>query len=278
MPYLDSKIQPEDHKPSCPKPKAIGLYRRDYDEQGNRTWILRFLECPSCGVVIKLPYKHNPTKKQRDKLMSRPKLPKILNEKENLDLHLEAPKSKEEIEHACFQHTKVIRSKQIKTREIQYVIGPEEKKHRAKIKALNKMYKNDEKHRPRLKGKINWDAKLVERFLDIRPSLYEMWEVVNWPPLYRYNNKKANRNRGRIPDPEKFGYVKSDPDYFTKTPDPNKLGDWEKMVIDEAQGRMEYMESIIRKCHESKIQVYYPVQDEDEKQTEKKSVLNHQKI
>jgi hypothetical protein len=147
------------------------------------------------------------------------------------------------------------------------------------------MYKNDEKCCPRLKGKINWDNNLVERFLDIRPSYDEMFEMLNWPPLHRYNNKMANRRRGWIPDPDKFGYIKYDHDcynikwyeFWGKSPgliNLHELSEWEKLVIEEAKGRMEYMGKRIKKHLESKIQVYHPVEDEDEdkKQRAKNSI------
>jgi hypothetical protein len=208
------------------------------------------------------------------------KSPKILSENERLEI-----KSEEEIEREYLQGTKEIELKRIRTREVQNVVSHEEKKFRAKIKAFNTMYKNDEKYCPRLKGKIKWDRKLVERFLDIRPSQDEMFAMLNWPPLHRYSNKKANRRRGCIPHPDHFGYIKYDNDCYNikwyelrgKSPgliNPNELSEFEKLVIDEAQGRMEYMENIIKKHLEYEIQVYHPVQDEDEdkKQRVKNSI------
>ena len=261
MPYLDRQIPPEDHKPGCPKPKAYGTYRRVKDEKGRRTWALRVLECPSCGVLIKLPHKYV-TKKQNNSI---PALPKILSEKEPLE------------------STRDVELMRIRTKEVQQVIGREEKKYRAKIRAFNTMYKNDEKYCPRLKGKINWDPKLVERFLDIRPSYDEMFGMLNWPPLHRYDNRRANKRRAWIPDPDKFGYIKYDHDCYNikgyeawgKHPgiiDLNKLSEFETLVITEAQGRMEYMDNIIKKHLQSNIQVYYPAQDEDKKES-KNSLL-----
>ena len=265
MPYLDSQIKPEDHEPKCPNPKAMGLYRRGYNKKGNRTSILRALECPSCGVIIKLPYKHNPTKRQRDKLMSMPKLPKILSEKENFQI-----KSKEEIERDFWKWTKDRKIRKIQGRVAKNAkLSRKEKQYRQKVRALKTMYKNDEKDCPRLKGKVNWDPNLVEKFLGVRPTYYEILELLYWPPLRRDNNKWANKYRGYIPyfdeKPENFGYIGRDPDYFNlkNKPvilhDPNKLTRFEKVVIEEAQGRMDYMQIVIRKYHASKIKVEYKI-------------------
>lgn len=270
MPYLNSKIRPEDHKQGCPKSKVMRLCAKGNNKKGNRTWITRGLECLNCGVVIMHPYQHIPTKKQRDKqIMSMPKLPKILNENENFQI----PKNKVEIEYESIQFTKEMQIKslkQLRTTDIQNVISRKERKYHNKVRALNTMYKNDEKRCPCLKGKINWDPKLVERFLDVRPLYYEIIAVLQWPPLWRDNNRWASRYRGWIPS--SFGHITSDLDYFTyleNKQDPDKQSTWEKLVIEEARGRMKHMETIIKKHHESKIQIYHPVQDEDKKQIKK---------
>ena len=252
MPYLDKWIRPDDHIPSCPTSKVVALYERVYNEKNTRTWDIRALECINCGVIVKIPHKYN-TKRQDTKLKNTPKLPKILSENEGLEID------------------KVIKFRE-RTKMVQHVITPREKKDRAKIKALNRMYKNDEKYCPRLKGKIGWNPRLVERFLDSRPTYYEIQTVLYLPPLQRKNQRFANSRRGLIPDYENYGYIKHDKDcYIVKRHqkshrpelivDPDKLSEYENLVIDEARRRMSYMEGVIKNHLEGDIQIYYPTQD-----------------
>jgi hypothetical protein len=136
----------------------------------------------------------------------------------------------------------------------------DERKFRFIIKRLVKIYKKDEKLYPNLKGKINWNLKLVQKFLDIRPRSWEMIEVINYPPLYRWKIARSDRERGCIPDSEECDYyVKREPVVLHN---PNRLTEWEKLVIDEAYGRMELMQFIIRKYEESKIQIHV-IEDKD---------------
>jgi hypothetical protein len=199
VPRLDSQIPLESHKPDCPNPTAKRLGIRDYDERGNQKWTAWGLICENCGVVIKQPYKHNPTKKQRDKRMSMPKLPfKILNE-DAATRTTNQKLSKEEIDSRHRKFLKERKIRQMKQKEAASAqMGRLEKKARNKVKALNTIYKNDRLHCPGLKGRIIWDEKLVERFLAIRPTYEEMVEVLDYPPLYRNTVRRANKRRGGL--------------------------------------------------------------------------------
>jgi len=266
MPYLDNQIPLEDHQDDCPDPKAIRLYRRGYDKRGNQTWIAWGLECPNCKVVIKQPYKLNPTRKQRDKqLVITPKLPKLLSEETTFN---SVPRTKEEIENEHTKRRKEMKRRAIKQRKALNPITDLEAKYQKRIKALRGIYKKDCKLCPGLQGKKIWDEKLVDRYLATNPEVDDMHEILYWPPLYRANTKHANKHRGWIPDPEHRGYWKWDPEYLKRVPskfnhsyepitmyDPNKPWKFEKMVIEEASGRMEAMEASIRKYEASKIKV-----------------------
>jgi len=273
MPYLDNQIPLEDHKEDCTNPKAIRLSRRGYDKRGNQVWIAWGLECPSCGVVIKQPYKLNPTRKQQDKqLVITPKLPKLLSEKTTID---STPRSKEEIENEHKKRLKEMKMRAIKRRKALNPITPLEAKYHKKIKALSLIYKKDCKLCPGLRGKKIWDEKLVNRYLTTSPEVNEMHEILYWPPLYRTNARYANKWRGHIPDPEHRGYWKWDPEYLKTVPsrfnhhyepitvyDPTKPWEFEKLVLEEASGRMEAMSSAIRKHEMTKIKVKITIPDE----------------
>lgn len=125
---------------------------------------------------------------------------------------------------------------------------------------------------PHLTYKNIWDEKLVEKYLAINPERHEMYEILRWPPLYRSNNRKANKHRGWIPHPEHRGYMMWDPEYLKTVPsrfnhayepiskhEPGKIWEFEKMVIDEARGRMQAMEATIKKYSASEIKLEYKV-------------------
>jgi len=256
LPYLDRQVPPEDHKPNCPSSKIVALYERVYNDKGKRTWDIRALECINCGVILKIPHKYN-TKRQDTKLKNTPKLQKILSENERLEID------------------KIISFRE-RTKAVQHAITRTEKKDRAKIKAFNRMYKNDEKYCPRLKGKIGWNPGLVERFLDSRPTYHEIQTLLYLQPLKRRNNRYANRSRGWVPNYENYGYLKFDKDcYIVKRHqkshdpelivDPDTLSDYENLVINEASRRMKYMEEVIKNHLENDIQLYHPVRDKEEK-------------
>jgi hypothetical protein len=131
----------------------------------------------------------------------------------------------------------------------------DERKRGLDIKRLAKIYKKDEKLCPNLKGKINWDTKLVQKLLDIKPRNWEMQEVINYPPLYRWSIKRSDYQRGCIPDSEMSDcYVQREP-RPVGLHNPNRPTEFEKLVIAEAYGRMELMRFTIRKYEESKIQI-----------------------
>jgi hypothetical protein len=124
------------------------------------------------------------------------------------------------------------------------------------------MYENDCQRYKVLKNMINWDEELVEKFLVTRPTLTSLEGVLQCPPLYRSNNKIANRFRGYIPHPNKPGYLKRDRSHYYLSdpnaayswrynPDPNIVGEFEKLVVREARVRQKYMEIHI-KMHQSK--------------------------
>jgi len=273
VPRLDSQFPPEYHEPNCPNHRVYRLYIRGYNKRGKQVTIPWGLACENCKAVIRQPYKRNLTEKQRDKQISMPKLPfRILNEETTIT---NQKLSKEEIE---IMRRKRIKEMKIRRRKQPELVDPQisrrEKIHTRNIKSMNKMYKDDCICYPVLKKMINWDPKLVERFLAIRPTFEEMTEVLSWYPLCRVDVRRANKVRGMIDDPEKYGFLKRDlsHNYYIPHPkkphtwkhnlDPNKIGEHEKLIIGEADGRMALMEVIIRKHLESKIKVHYIVQDE----------------
>jgi hypothetical protein len=237
LPYLDSKIAIEFHKDNCPDPEARRLYIRGPNKKGNQHFIPWGLTCQNCAEIWRQAYRHNPTKIQKDKQI----------EDDNNDHNKAESESKEEIErkHAQFITQKKLRLIKYKNKELDDIpVNRKEEAYRKKIKALNGMYKNDIKHCKPLKDHIKWNEKLVERFLAVRPTYWEIDEILNWPPLRRNNNRYANLNRGYIPNPKNWGYLKHDKH------DPDIIGEFEKLIIEEAKGRMQTMEDIIKKYHE----------------------------
>jgi hypothetical protein len=254
MPYLDSKIAIASHRHDCPDPTARRLYIRDYDKKGKQRFVAWGLTCQHCGETWRQPYRHNPTRIQKDKQI----------EMERMDEGLQSkPESQDEIErkHKEFLIQRKLRRIEYKLKELELdynPITPHEKTYQGKIKSLNTIYRNDCRCYPILKNIINWDKKLVEKFLNVRPTFDEIHVVLYWSPLYRYNNKKANSRRGWIPHPYKFGSVILDPSHnyiphpqkphtWRLNSDPNKMGKFEKLVIEEAKGRMWAMKNIIEK-------------------------------
>jgi len=266
-----SKFPQEQHKPHCIKPKIISRYERGYDDENRRTWVLASLKCVGCGVIVELPHKPSITTKQKEKFMKNmPKLPTYETLKE--DLELDSQVNNEEIDN---EYLYTEGKHQTRTKDVQPVINDEEKRLRSRVRELNGIYKNDEKFCPRLKGKIGWDPKLLERFLDTRPTLDVIRKLLLWPPLLRNSRRRGNKKRGWIPDPDNWGYIKYDFNcYDIKNrfwryklsgeipPDPksinlDELSEWEKLVIVESKGRKKYMESVIKKYNESQTQVYH---------------------
>jgi hypothetical protein len=264
----ENKFPPEAHKPYCIEPKIKPRYEKGYNNEGKRTWDVVSLKCVGCGAIYELPHIPSLTKKQREKLAKNmPKLPKIVSENE-LDLHI----NEEDIDN---EYLYTEGNLQTRIKDVQPVINRQEKKLRRHVKELNGVYKKDEKDCPRLKGRIGWDPKLLERFLDCRPPLDVMRKLLLWPPLLRYNRKRGDKTRGWIPDPDNWGHIKVDEDcynmrmiywryklYGETPPDPdsidlNKLSPFEKLVIEEAKGRKKYMQSVIKKYNESQPQIYY---------------------
>jgi len=287
------------HRPNCVKPKIVRGYERGYDDEDKRTWILASLRCVGCGVIVVLPHKPNLTTKQREKLMKKmPKLPSYETLKQ--DLELDSQVNKEDIDNEYLytegkttrpaaEQTQAYRRKKDMIGEYevngiprctkfeQWVMYDKEKKLRSKVRELNGIYKKDEKLCPRLKGKINWDPKLLERFLDTRPTIDVIRKVLLWPPLLRYSRERANHSRGWIPspNPEHWGHTEYDDKcydikacfwryrlYGETPPDPesinlDELSEWEKLVIVESKGRKKFLESVIKKYNESQTQVYH---------------------
>lgn len=259
------KFPQEEHKPYCLKPKIKRRYERDYDNKDKRTWVLVSLRCTGCGRIVEIPRIPNLTKRQRDKLAKN--MPKLPNLNENLDSRI----NEEDIDNE-YLYTEKARQVE-RTKDVQPVISPKEKRMRQNVKELNGIYKKDEKDCPRLKGKINWDRKLVDRFLDCRPTIDEMRKLLLWPPLTRDSRKRGNKVRGWIPNPDNFGSLKYDHDTFKISwnkawdkervlDDPDNLSEGEKIIIVEAKARKKYMESVIKKHLKSKIQIYQTVEDE----------------
>ena len=285
MPRLDSHIPLESHKPDCPNPTAKRLYIRNYDQRGNQKVVPWGLVCENCGVIIKQAYKHNPTKKQIDKRMSMPKLPfTILDEETNTATTTNQKLSKEEFESRHLRRLKELKIRRSKEKESANAQNSRLfKATRNRIKALNKIYKDDCICYPLLKKMINWDPKLVERFLANNPTYTEMVEVLDYGDLYRNTIRRANKYRGWITDPDNSSQLIIDPSHKVYRPhpkkphtwklnmDPNKIGEFEKQVINENEGRMELMQYIIRKHLESKVEVHYIVQDE--KKTDLKDMV-----
>jgi len=275
MPIRNDEIPAIDHKPYCQGPNIAALYIRTqrYDEVKKkriRTTTNIGLKCLSCRVSIDFPL--NLTGRRMKKLQDSVKaLPKILSDKDRTGI--------DEIEHKL-TNTRTL------NKEVQLALSPEEIKYAKKLKELNGIYKKDQKVCPRLKGgRINWDPKLLQRFIDSRPTFNQVRKLMLWPPLYRVSRKKANRSRGWIPNFEKGGYsldfdhlhfnLERDNfvekmnmffgDRYGELPDEvnlDELSPWEKLVIEECNGRMEYMQSVIEENLKTKI-ILHPVQEKD---------------
>jgi hypothetical protein len=251
----ENQLPDRAHEPGCSKPRSTPWYTRGRNREGKRTWTLGILTCPECGKAVMQAYRVNLTKKQKEKLIGIPMLPKFISEN-----NYEIPTDPNEfilwekkwkiIQVIGFQKQQRATKPMYKERN---AFGLEYKR-TLDIRRLAIIYKNDEKEYPNLKGRINWDLKLIKEFLDIRPRNWEMNEVISWPPLYRWNIKKTNAQRGRL-----SGKNHSDCYAWGPKLEPSVIGsepnDWEKLVIAEADGRMKLMRFIIRLYKESKIQI-----------------------
>ena len=137
-------------------------------------------------------------------------------------------------------------------------ITPVEDGLRRRIKGLNQLYEYDCFHHSSLKNLLIWPPDLVDQFLSIdpRPTIAELWKVLESSPLRRYNMTSANKLRGWIPDVERPGYRKRDlshyipnpdcPDRLMYNPDPKIIGEFEKLIIKEASLREKIMREIIK--------------------------------
>lgn len=253
MTLPENKIPDKAHESGCSKPKSDRWYKRGRNNKGNRTPILGILTCPECGIGIMIPYRTNLTTKQKEKLIGIPKLRKLINEHDN-----EIPTDPNELTlwHKKWKLIQIIglRKQQRRTKELykeRNVFGNEYRR-MLDIKRLAKIYKKDEKLYPNLKGRINWDLKLVKEFLDLPPRKWEVDEILNWGPLRRWSIKKSDQQRGRIPDPESSDYYIGPK--FEPTAPGSEPNEWEKLAIAEAQGRMEMMRFIIRLSKQPQIQ------------------------
>jgi hypothetical protein len=219
MPYLDSKI--EKHHKGCINPVGKRLYIRDYDDNGKQKFVSWGLTCTTCGVVVKGKYERNLTKQERWKLEFGLKK---LNDKEYLNRQ-RAYKIKRKLER--IQRRKIGKDP----------MTPQESGLRTRIKN----FKVEES-----------DQNIVEQFLYLspRPTVRELIDVVyplGWDP---------HKHKNCIPDPEKSGYLKYDLGRWKKDPktgeifkwndDPNFVSDYEKLLKQEAQKRIELMKQIIK--------------------------------
>jgi hypothetical protein len=254
MTLPENKIPDKAHEPGCSKPKAIRWYTRTRDKEGKRTLVLGILSCPDCTVSIMVPYRTNLTKKQKEKLIGIPKLPLLINEHDN-----EIPSDPNEAI-LWYKKWKLIqitglRKQHRRTKELykkRDFFGNEYKRV-LEIRRLAKIYKKDEKLYPNLKGRINWDLKLVQEFLDLPPRKWEVQEILNMGPLYRWSIKIADSQRGHIPNPETSDYYIGTK--FEPTAPGSEPNEWEKSVIVEAQLRMETMRFLIKLSKQPKIEI-----------------------
>jgi len=248
MTYSENKFPDEAHEPGCSKPKAYGWYRRTRNKKGDRTIVVGILTCPECAISIMVPHRLNLTNKQKEKSIGIPKLPKLISEN---TYEIPTDQSKFILFYKKWRLIQVIglrknqrRTKQL-SKERSRLWNPEGY-YISIIKRLAKIYKKDEEKFPDLRGKINWDIKLVEEFLGIIPRHWEMQEIINWPPMYRWNIKRTDSQRGHAVESS------STNDCWIGGNDPTE---WKKLVIAEAQGRMQLMRWIIELSKEPKIEV-----------------------
>jgi uncharacterized C2H2 Zn-finger protein len=282
MPYLDNKFPDYLHEIDCPYHKIYRLSIRGPDKKGNWGSFAYGLTCIGCGVVIRSKYyKRNLTKKQLEKqddieLVMRPSLPD-LRPLERTDDNSEL--SQQEIDYKHKISLIKTRLERIKYSN-QFANSPmshDELKHRKNIRSMTKQYNDDCICYPILKNILRkiWNPNLVKIFLLVRPTFDEMVEVLWYYPLQRKNIKRANGVRGTILNPKDYGqklmldpsHDKLEPDKKNYTPhpdkphtwklnmEPDKIGEYEKLVIEEAKGRMELMEFIIQRHNGSKIKV-----------------------
>jgi hypothetical protein len=249
MTLPENQLPDRAHESGCSKPRSTSWYTRGRNSKGERTWVLGILSCPECGVSVMQPYRVNLTKKQKEKLIGIPKLPKLISEN-----NYEIPTDENQfiLFYKKWRLIQVIglrknqnprRMKEL-SKERSRLWNPEGY-YISIIKRLAKIYKKDQEIFPDLRGKINWDIKLVEEFLNIIPRHWELQEIINWPPLYRWNTRRTNSQRGRTWNSEMS-------DCWIGGNDPTE---WKKLVIAEAQGRMQLMRWIIEFSKEPKIEV-----------------------
>jgi hypothetical protein len=219
--------------------------------------------------------------KQTDKeLMMRRSLPDLRPTEQIKNIDSNQNLSQEEIDYKNKISLIKRKIKHMKYKELRKTkMSSEEMIQRKSIRSMTKMYKDDCTCYPVLKDMIYWDPKLVDRFLADRPTFDEMNEVLWYYPLDRHSINRANKVRGYILDPEDFGYkLKLDPSHDQHEPDkkyyiphpkkpwtwklntdPYKIGEYEKLVIEEAGARMEIMEFVIQKHKENSLKISYVI-------------------
>jgi hypothetical protein len=271
VPYVDSQIPWESHKDDCPNPVAKRLYIRDYDKNGKQRFVPWGITCKNCGIILKQQYEHNlpkgklKWKKILERLHTDPKYKEYQDHTAEAFVSIGHRRSKEEVERLNMQWRKKRKIQQRKRKMLGGgPMSPKEAGLRRRVKELKRMYEKDCHRYTALKNMINWDEELVEKFLATRPTLFDLDYVLDCPPLYRSSNKKADRFRGYIPDPDKtkndiYGrqWFKPDPSHYyleepTKpyswryNPDPSIVGGFEKLVVKEVEERQRWMKLTIK--------------------------------
>lgn len=267
MPYVDDLIPWESHKQDCSNPVAKRLYIRDYDKNGKQCFVPWGVTCKNCGVILKQEYHHNLTKKQLEWKKKDEEWESSPGYKEFHDALIKAigprPKlSKEELERRNMEWRKKRKLQQRKRKMLGGGrMSRQEMSYRQRVRHLKRMYENDCYHYKVLKNIIHWDQELVEKYLATRPSVTDMDVLLRvLSPLKRDTNKQAKRLRGFIPDPDKTKhdvdgrrwYKRDRSHYYLEdhrwryNSDPNMVGEFEKVVIKEAEERQRWMKSVVR--------------------------------
>ena len=232
MPYLTSKIGK--HNDNCPNPFNVKrLLIKDYvkpttyGEKGKQKVVPYGLTCLSCNKIVR-EYKLGAKEEELDIA--------VINKKRTSWGF--PPTTLEEIErNKRHEMNKKIRryARKLSGEE---PITPQENGYRQRIKGYNELYTSKYEDGEVLKKNgINWDVTLVQKFLDIRPTIAELHQVIYSSPLQRYD--RSNRSTYLTPykpDPDKPGKFRYDYDGYVE------------LVVKEARLRNKLMNEIIE-CH-----------------------------
>ena len=234
MPYLDSKIDSNQHKKDCGNPVAKRLYIRDYDDEGKQRFVPWGLTCTSCGVVIpnEEKYQHNLSPKELEFVELEKKSDASGWTKMTDSLRVsqgDKPKSEMSIEERLERERAERLANKLKRlqRKDKQPITDKERGLRMQIRNMWKFYTRmsneiDDPSESKLIGTV-WDEKLVDQFLNLnpRPAKLDLENVIGSKQDSDYAEfelsvrpgdglRRGRRWWGYVQDPDKPGWIKYD--------------------------------------------------------------------